>query len=201
VTEPSDIAADWDLAKRAAGGCEDAWRRIYERTADKLFAFLCYQAGNREDALDLMQETYLQAQRRLESYRGEAPLGAWLRTIALRKALDWRRRVLSPMRRTLELTENTAIVEQSGGGVRFHSEKAALGRALRSLSPQQRAALLLREWEGLSFREIAAVIGCQENTARVHHTRAKEKMRNRMKDAFGGDPETLPTEGLNEQRI
>lgn len=201
MTEPSDIQADWELAKRAMDGCEEAWRVIYERTADKLFAFLCYQSGNREDALDLMQETYLQAQRRLESYRGEAPLGAWLRTIALRKALDWRRRVLSPMRRTLELTENTAIVETERGAVRFHSEKAALNLALRSLSPQQRAALLLREWDGLSFREIAAAIGCQENTARVHHTRAKEKMRHRMKDAFASDPEALPTESLNEQRI
>lgn len=201
MTEPSDIRADWDLARQAAGGSEDAWRAIYERTADKLFAFLCYQSGNREDALDLMQETYLQAQRRLESYRGEAPLGSWLRTIALRKALDWRRRALSPMRRTLELTENSAIAEQAGDVVQFHSEKATLHRALKSLSPQQRAALLLREWEGLSFREIAAMIGCQENTARVHHTRAKEKMRDRMKVAFAGNPEALSTEGLNEQRI
>ncbi len=201
MTEPSDIRTDWDLARRAAGGCEDAWRQIYERTADKLFAFLCYQSGNREDALDLMQETYMQAQRRLESYRGEAPLGAWLRTIALRKSLDWRRRVLSPMRRTLELTENTAIVEQEGEAVQFHSEKAALHRALKTLSPQQRAALLLREWDGLSFREIATMIGCQENTARVHHTRAKEKMRDRMKSAFANDPEALSTESLNEQRI
>ncbi|MFN0149664.1 MAG: RNA polymerase sigma factor [bacterium] len=201
MTEPSDIRTDWDLARQAAGGCEEAWRAIYERTADKLFAFLCYQSGNREDALDLMQETYLQAQRRLESYRGEAPLGSWLRTIALRKSLDWRRRVLSPMRRTLELTENTAIVEEESDVVQFHSEKAALHRALKTLSPQQRAALLLREWDGLSFREIASMIGCQENTARVHHTRAREKMRDRMKDAFANDPEALSTERLNEQRI
>jgi RNA polymerase sigma-70 factor (ECF subfamily) len=201
MADAADIARDLQLARRAAGGDQASWRTIYEATCDRLFALLSYQVGNREDALDLLQETYLQAQRRLASYRGDAPLAAWLRAIALRKALDWRRRALSPLRRTAELTEEIARVEPIGNGARFRSERAALRRALLALSPQQRAALLLREWEGWSFREIAATIGCQENTARVHHTRAKERMRGHLAAARIGGAEALATDSLNEQRI
>jgi RNA polymerase sigma-70 factor (ECF subfamily) len=200
MAELADIQSDLQLARRAAEGDEASWRTIYETTSDRLFALLSYQVGNRDEALDLLQETYLQAQRRLGTYRGEAPLGAWLRAIALRKALDWRRRAISPLRRTAELKENMGSVEGNGNGVRFHSEKAALRKALLALSPQQRAALLLREWEGWSFREIASAIGCQENTARVHHTRAKEKMRDKMR-AHVGDPEAVAADGLKEQRV
>jgi RNA polymerase sigma factor (sigma-70 family) len=65
--------------------------------------------------------------------------------------------------------------------VRFDSEHRALYRALAALSHRQRAALLLREWEGRSFREIAEMLGCGESTARVHHARARERMRIAMR--------------------
>ena len=54
---PQDLA----LATRAADGCEKAWREIYDRTRDRLFALLVYQTGQREEALELLQETYLSA--------------------------------------------------------------------------------------------------------------------------------------------
>ena len=59
-----DCKPDLELARRAAGGDETAWREIFERTGNRLFAFLCYQVGNREEALDLVQETYVVAFRR-----------------------------------------------------------------------------------------------------------------------------------------
>jgi RNA polymerase sigma-70 factor (ECF subfamily) len=83
-----DLQADRELAERAARGDEISWRRIYENTCDRLFALLCYQVRDRDTARDLLQETYIQAYRHLHRYRGEAPLGVWLRTIAVRKALD-----------------------------------------------------------------------------------------------------------------
>lgn len=173
-----DIRSEWALAQRAAEGDEASWREIYDATCDRLFAFLCYQVGSREEALDLMQETYLQAVRRLASYRGEAPIYVWLRMIALRKALDWKRAVAPRMRRFLALNESIAVpVEDDEHEIRLRSERVALVRALKTLSPQQRAVFLLREWEDWTFRQIAESIGCRENTARVHHARAKEKLR------------------------
>lgn len=178
---PSDLQSDRSLSERALRGDPAAWRAIYESTCERLFAFLCYQIGDRDEARDILQETYLYAFRRLESYRGEAPLEIWLRSIALGRSIDWKRVFLRRLKRTADLDESSAVVEPDIHGVRFDSEEGALHRALGKLSRHQRAALLLREWEGRSFHEIAELLGCAESTARVHHTRAREHMRETLR--------------------
>ena len=179
---PSDLESDRELTERARRGDTAAWRTIYESTSDRLFAFLCYQIGDRDEARDILQETYLQAFRKLDSYRGEAPLEVWLRSIAFGRSIDWKRVILRRRKRTSTLHESSARVEPDIHGVQFDSERSALHRALARLSAHQRAALLLREWEGRSFHEIAALLGCAESTARVHHTRAREHMRAALRD-------------------
>lgn len=174
---PSDLQSDRDLTERARRGDAAAWRTIYDSTCDRLFALLCYQIGDRDEARDILQETYLQAFRKLDTYRGEAPLEVWLRSIALGRSIDWKRVMLHRLKRTVGLSESNAFVEPDIHGVRFDSEDSVLHRALENLSRHQRAALLLREWEGRSFHEIAALLGCAESTARVHHTRARDHMR------------------------
>jgi RNA polymerase sigma-70 factor (ECF subfamily) len=173
----TDLHADRELARNAASGDESSWRRIFDRTCERLFSLLCYQVGDRDEAKDLLQETYLQAYRRLEGYRGEAPLEVWLRAIALRKACDWKRGVLRRIRRTVPLLEATLTVDPPADGRVAAEERAALRRALGRLSTRQRAALLLRELEERSFAEIAGALGCNESTARVHHTRARQRLR------------------------
>ena len=174
---PSDLQSDRNLTDRARRGEPAAWRAIYDSTCDRLFAFLCSQVGDRDEARDILQETYLQAFRRLDTYRGEAPLGVWLRSIALGRSIDWKRVMLRRLKRTVALEESSARVEPDIDAVRFDSEGSALRRALARLSHHQRAALLLREWEGRSFGEVAELLGCAESTARVHHARAREHMR------------------------
>jgi RNA polymerase sigma-70 factor, ECF subfamily len=178
---PPDLQTDRNLSERARQGDEASWRAIYESTCDRLFAFLCFQIGDRDEAMDILQETYLQAFRRLETYRGEAPLEIWLRAIALGRAIDWKRVMLRRLKRTARLTEASALVEPNIQHVQFDSEHSALYRALGALSHRQRAALLLREWEGHSFRQIGELLGCNESTARVHHARAREHMRTALR--------------------
>jgi RNA polymerase sigma-70 factor (ECF subfamily) len=190
VAERVDCTADRELARRAAEGDEAAWREIFDRTSDRLFALLRYQVGDRDEALDLLQETYLQAFRHLAAYRGDAPLEVWLRAISLRKAIDWKRTTLRRLKRTVVLKETAAKVDPPDPQVHNATERVALDRALGSLSPMQRAALLLREWEEWSFREIADALGCSESTARVHHTRARARMRR-----FLGDEPVFRAEG------
>ncbi len=182
---PNDLHTDRELSERARNGDAAAWRTIYESTCDRLFAFLCWQVGDRDDAKDILQETYLQAFRKLATYRGEAPLEVWLRAIALGRSIDWKRVFLRRIKRTVPLDETSARVEAGGDDVRFESEEGALRRALAKLSHHQRAALLMREWEGRSFQEIAALLACAESTARVHHTRAREHMRALLDGAEG----------------
>lgn len=166
---------DWELAKRAEAGDQVAWRDLFDTHSDALLNLLCYQIGDREAAKDLLQETFVTALRSMTRYRGEGSLKAWLRKIAIRKALDWRKALSRRARLYLRL-ENEPC-EDSGGGQEPHilAENQALNSALRSLSPRQRAALLLRELEGYSFREVGRAMGCAESTARVHHLRAREQ--------------------------
>lgn len=190
-----DLQFDRDLTQRARQGDEASWRAIYESTCDRLYAFLCYQVGDRGEAENILQETYLQAFRKLGTYRGEAPLEVWLRAIALGRSLDWKRVMLRRFKRSAPLTETSAQVEPDLRHVKFDSERDALQAALRELSHRQRAALLLREWEGRSFREIGELLGCGENTARVHHTRAREHMR----VALRGETPTVAQQDLEGQ--
>lgn len=195
MTDPRrDCGPDIDLARRAIAGDGSAWREIVDGSCDRLFAFLCYQTGAREEALDLLQETYLAAFRRLRDYRGEAPIHAWLRVIALRKAIDWRRTALRRFRRTVELRDSVGYDgPPPDRGAHFDSERSALYGALAGVSPHQRAVFLLREWEEWSFAEIARAIGCSEGTARVHYTRARRRLRQKISAIFPG---AFAAEGL-----
>jgi RNA polymerase sigma factor (sigma-70 family) len=172
-----ELPSDLELARGAVLGNEDSWKRIYENTCDRLFSLLCFQIGDREEALDLLQETYLRAFRRLGQYRGDAPLAAWLRTIALRRATDWKRVHLRRLGRRVPLTEAAAAIEPEPERIPSESESLELRRALSRLSGRQRAVLLLREYEERSFSEIAGILGMNESTARVHYTRARERLR------------------------
>ncbi len=192
---PSDLQSDRELSERARRGDAVAWRSIYDSTCDRLFSFLCHQVGDRDEARDILQETYLRAFRSLDNYRGEAPLAVWLRSIALGRSIDWKRVILRRLKRTTGLDEARALVEPDIEGVHFVSESRVLHQALAKLSHQQRAALLLREWEELSFGEIAGLLGCAESTARVHHTRARERMRTSLR----GNEQPAAERGLGGQ--
>lgn len=192
-----DLEQDRELARRAAEGDESAWRTIYDATCDRLFSLLCYQVGDREEALDLLQDTYLRAHAKLTAYRGEAPLSVWLRRIALTRALDWKRSVLKRVKRTVAINETTAASLPEVEHVRFESEDARLQKALSALSPNQRAVLLLHDWEERSFEEIGVLLHCKSSTVRVHHARAREKMKKALTD---GAARTL-ADSLEGQKI
>lgn len=172
-----DITADLELARAAAGGDELAWRRLYDATHQQLFNFLAYQTGDREAARDLLQETYVTALGRLDTFRGQGTLLSWLRAVGLRKSLDWRRRVKLRVRRLAALALERTALSSTGSEATFAGLGDGFQAALDRLSPHQRAALLLRELEDAPFAEIAAALGCGEPTARVHHHRACRNLR------------------------
>ncbi len=184
---------DLELARAACSGDSTAWRRIYDDTCQPLFNFLCYQTGDRDAAKDLLQDTYATACIRLGDFRGDGSLLGWLRTVALSRCLDWRRRVARRLHKLAayarEAATGSAEQQYSGLGDGF---QAALDR----LSPRQRATLLLRELEDQSFAQIADALGCREATARVHHHRACRALRRQLSgetelalgDNAGGTP-------------
>ena len=182
---------DLDLAQAASGGDEEAWRQIYDATCQPLFNFLCYQTGDRDAASDLLQETYVIALQKIDGYRGQGSLLSWLRAVALRRCLDWRRRLSLRIRKLSAYASERALLAGSEAQDKFPGLGEGFQRALDRLSPRQRAALLLRELEDQPFAEIAAALGCGEATARVHYHRAcrnlKESLTQGEDLVFGGN--------------
>lgn len=178
------IHPDMSLAQRAAGGDEGAWREIYTTTRERLFALLCYHIGNRDEALDVLQDVYVGAVKGIGSYRGQGSLEAWMVGIALRRARDWKRRLLGRFKRT-EGLEGDTVTEQVLPQP-DPEEGRRLRQALAELPDRQRSAVLLHEWMGYSFREIGDALGISEATARVHAHRGREALRALLEDTTPG---------------
>jgi len=187
---------DLNVARRAQAGEESAWREIVTLTRDRLFALLAHQIGDRQEALDLLQETYLHAVRGLPSYRGRGSLEAWLCGIALRRARGWKRRFLPRRKRDFPLEGIAADPAGPAIAPPDFEEGRRLRQALARLPERQRSVLLLHEWMGYGFAEVAAALAIGEATARVHCFRARETLRVAL-----AKPGTFgPRAGVQEQR-
>lgn len=174
---------DLDLARRAAAGENAAWREIYDATRGRIFALLVWHLGDRDEALDVLQDTYVAAVRGIGAYRGGGTLESWIAGIALRRARDWKRRFLKRRKQTDPIEDHPSLGEDLPQPDPL--ERRRLREALTGLPERQRKALLLHEWMGYSFREIAGVLGTSEATARVHCFRAREAVRARLTDSPG----------------
>jgi RNA polymerase sigma factor (sigma-70 family) len=142
-----------DQADRAAAPEADATRALYERYANQIFGYCLHQLGSREEAEDAVQSTFLNAFRGLR--RGVVPEleAAWLFKIAhnvclSRRRSSWRRgRIESP-------ADFDLVEELAPAPARQSDELIGLQDVLETMPENQRRAILLREWQGLSYREI-----------------------------------------------
>ena len=133
---------------------DEAARLLYERHQRKILSFCHHQLGNREEAEDATQITFMNAFRGLR--RGTSPEfeTAWLYKIAHNVCLTKQRN--SHRRRLVEAPSDFELIEELVPAHESDSDELfGLTGALRALPEQQRRALLLREWQGLSYREIA----------------------------------------------
>jgi RNA polymerase sigma-70 factor, ECF subfamily len=164
-------AADGALIERWRGGDERAATALVERHAPALARFAA-NLGARDDVEELVQDTFVRAFSSLDSFRGESSLRTWLFTIERRLLLD-RRRTERRRREDVGVEEGTAVTEYDPlDGVVAAETEARLREAVGRLTTTQREVFTLRVTEGLSYREIADVVGSTEGAARVHYHNA-----------------------------
>jgi RNA polymerase sigma factor (sigma-70 family) len=180
VARLTDIDVSREVLASARGGNECARAAIYAAVAPAAFGLVRRLAGSRALAEDLFQETMMAVFVSLESFRGEAPLGAWVRQIAVSKCLMYLR---SPWHRArLRLTSRgdsegewvESLLPATPGP---RAESVDLERALASLAPTARAVVWLFEVEGYSHEEIARHFGRSVSFSKSQLARAHAKLR------------------------
>jgi RNA polymerase sigma-70 factor, ECF subfamily len=172
------MAAIDETIRRFLDGEEEAFSRIVRAWEGKIYSLAWRMLGNREDAQDIVQETFLSVFKSVGTLRDPARFSTWLYRIAVNHCRSHRRS------RPSELSLSEQIFESSGDEERFPSGFPAAPRsgesletidiirkALMGLSEDHRTAIVLKEYVGLSLEEIAGVMDCPLSTAksRLYH--------------------------------
>ena len=191
-------ADDAAVVARARGGDPGAFRDLVESHSRHLFHLAYRITGNESDAEDVVQETFLKAYRALPRFEPRANLGTWLRRIAANQALD----VMRARRRQGLRAHGSGSAEDPTGSadpldslrekgpspdrLLLSSEVALrVRRAMSLLSPNERAAFVLRHFEDMSNEEIGRALGLRENAAKQSVLRAVRKLRKVLEPVAG----------------
>ena len=172
---------DMELINRWKGGDGRAATQLVGRHSQALARFAA-SAGEREGIEELVQDTFVRAFASLDSFRGDSSLRTWLFTIERRLMLDRRR----SERRSREMVpmDDSDSVSEYGALDSLIAEEAQerVRKSLDALSPTQREVFTLRVQQGMSYKEIAEVVGSTEGAARVHYHNAVRTVKEFLKD-------------------
>jgi RNA polymerase sigma-70 factor (ECF subfamily) len=135
--------------------------------------------GNRADAEDLLQEIFLAAHRKLDTFRGESALGTWLYRLATNLCLDYlRSRTGRAIQVTDSLEDEPWLVDAASRGLANRTvTRMDLERAIAQLPEGCRAAFVLHDVEGLEHREVGEILGIAEGTSKSQVHKARIKLR------------------------
>jgi RNA polymerase sigma-70 factor (ECF subfamily) len=171
---PDDMDRDSDLVVAVRKGDATAYRGLVEKYQGRVYNVIYGMVRNREDARDLTQETFVKAYRNLHAFREDARFYTWIYRIAMNLSIDFlRRRQRGPL---TGMDEGIAGRDADGQIHPMHGEDgprrllerkrlySAIMDAVEELPEQQRQVILLREVEGLSYKEIADVLDIAEGT-------------------------------------
>ena len=169
--------ADLDLAARIRTGDETAFEELYRLHATRLYNLAYRMAGSPTDADDLLQEIFLQAYRKVGSFRGESSLGTWLYRLGMNHCLDVLRSRQARMgQQTDSLDEEHAAPIASAPAIGAVS-RIDLERAIDKLPPACRAAFLLHDVEGFGHQEVGTILGISEGTSKSQVHKARLRIR------------------------
>lgn len=176
-----DAPPDIELIQRWRSGDERAARALVDRHSTALSRFAASQ-GVRDEVEELVQDTFVRAFGAIETFRADSSFRTWLFTIERRLILD-RRRAVRRRREDAEVDErDSATSFDALDGLVADETARRIRAAVAKLSPMQRDVFTLRVTEGLSYKEIADLLGSTEGAARVHYHNALQAVRGVLSD-------------------
>ena len=159
---------------------------------DALYGYALVLAQNRADAEDLVQETYVRAIRAMGRLRRDSNVKGWLFTILRNIWLnELRQRRRGPEFVDVEADERTSNLADGSARSPYEMyveklERRHVRKAIQQLPEEAREVILLREWEGLSYQEIATVLDCPVGTVMSRLARARSKLRDLLSSLLQG---------------
>ena len=178
---------DEELVAKSISGDAESFNELVLRWERPIYALAYRTIGREEDARDVCQETFLRAFRALPGFRGQAKFSSWLYRIALNLCRDWVRRerrtpVVQPPE-NVDLIELAAAAEPSESIEDLVARKdlsRQVERAMALLPEEQRTAIVLKEYHGLTFQEIAELVGCPLSTVKTRLYQGLSVLRRRL---------------------
>ena len=179
---------DKDLAEALKAGESAAFDEMVRRFQGRVYAAAYRVTGNREDALDVAQESLIKVYRKIDAWKPTGGFLSWVLRLTTNQAIDHIRR---QTRRRQEPLDETILSESEGAPVEpahFDTASHVRGREIEEriraslvlLSPMQRKVFVMRHFEGFSLAEIAEDLDCTVGSVKVHLFRAVKKLRDEL---------------------
>ncbi len=172
-------------------GDEEAFRELVRRYSDPLTSFAWRMLNDRDKAVDVAQETFINVFTHAGGYRPVASFAGWLYRIAYNLAINEIRRQKRQPATSLDAAESPDVPGRPALQIRDETDSAEEGllgterrdlvrRCVASLPPKYRGAIVMKDMEGLTFEEIAGILGCPESTVKSRVMRARRMLRTRL---------------------
>ena len=182
------------LVEQVQKGDKHAFDLLVAKYQNKLFHLVSRYVKDPDEALDVVQESFIKAYRALPNFRGDSAFYTWLFRIAVNTAKNY---LTTQSRRPPQQDVDAVDAEQYGGDTRLKNSdtpenellrdeiQATVQRAIEQLPEDLRTAILLREAEGMSYEEIAQVMGCPIGTVRSRIFRARDAIDKQLAPLLG----------------
>jgi RNA polymerase sigma-70 factor (ECF subfamily) len=202
---------DEELVARSTHGDADSFNQLITRWERPIYALAYRVIGREEDARDVCQETFLRAFRGIGAFKGQAKFSSWLYRIALNLCRDWiRRERRTPVVQAPEGVDLTELASQRGPAesvedlVARQDMSRLVAMAMRVLSDEQRTAVVLKEYQGLTFQEIADLQGCPLSTVKTRLYQGLTLLRRQLEEAgihssVGADDGAAPSRAVSRR--
>jgi RNA polymerase sigma-70 factor (ECF subfamily) len=175
--------SEWELLEACRRGEREAFRALFESYRNKVYSVALRFSGDETTAMDISQETFLKLFSRISDFRGDSAFETWVYRMVVNSCLDHRRRE----RRLTPLADGFLRLLRAPADSLAEMLRSERERQVRSavdkLSPELRIVVVLRYTEGLSYDEIAAVLGCSPGTVGSRLNRAHKKLEKRLANA------------------
>lgn len=192
-----DAVDDRKLVRAAQKGDRAAFQKLVERYQRRVYQLAVGMLKDSDDAMDIAQETFVRVHKYLPTFKGDSSFFTWTYRIAMNLCLDAQRKKGRAERVDLaegDEAEIEAAMDPPSAALAGPQRSALnaelknkLEDALASLSENHRSILLLRELEGLSYEELAKVLGIRKGTVMSRLFHARLKMQNKLREYLGED--------------